>query len=139
MVGCCGRVGNFLLITWRRLMVDGETCQRCSETEKELEKAISVLKMTLEPFGIQVYLEKEEISLEEFKKDPLASNQILVNGIPIEKILGAKAGKSECCDVCAPYECRTIELSGEVYEVPSSEMIVKASMIAVRGLLGSCC
>lgn len=138
MVGCCGRRGNFLLITWRRLVVDGETCQRCSETEKELEKAISTLKMALEPLGIQVYLEKEEISHEEFRKNPLASNQILLNGIPLENILGAKTGKSECCDVCAPYECRTIELSGEVYEVPSSEMIVKAGMIAVCGLLGCC-
>lgn len=137
---CCGKSENFLKITWQRLIEEGKTCSRCESTEIEILKAVSILRNVLKPFGIQVLLEKREISPEEFKKDPLSSNQILINGLPIEYWLNAKVGQSPCCDVCAPYECRTIELNGKVFEVPSAELIVRAGIEAVKNsIVIGCC
>lgn len=100
-------------IKWKRLVKDGKTCDRCAETEIELEIAVSKLKEVLKPLGIQVLLLKEEISREEFEKDPLSSNVILINDRPLESYINANVGKSSCCDVCAPHECRTLEFDGK--------------------------
>ncbi|GBD38490.1 hypothetical protein HRbin37_00740 [bacterium HR37] len=67
------RKKKILKIKWQRLVPEGETCPRCGSTEKELDKAILILKKSLAPLGIEVELEKEELSLSEFKKDPLRS------------------------------------------------------------------
>lgn len=136
---CSGAKGKVLWIEWRRLVENGDTCQRCRETELELEKAVSKLREVLLPLGIKVILRKREISYEEFKKDPLISNQILINGRGIESYLNAKVGESPCCDLCTPYNCRTVEIDGKSYEVISSDLIVKAGLNAVGELLGHCC
>ena len=49
-------------IKWKRLTSKGETCPRCGSTEQEIEKAISTLKQSFAPLGIEVILEKEQIS-----------------------------------------------------------------------------
>lgn len=132
---------KILEIKWQRLIYKGETCPRCSETEKELEKAVSVLSQSLFPTGIEVVLKKEEISISDFKKDPLQSNRILINDIPIEDYLSGKVGQSPCCGVCGPSECRTIEINGKVYETITADRIIQAALIAVSKLLRekSCC
>jgi len=66
------------------------TCPRCSGTEAELQSAVAVLKRALEPLVIEVTLIKDALSLEEFKKDPLRSNQILINGRVLEEYIGGK-------------------------------------------------
>lgn len=139
-MNCCSDAREKVLwIEWRRLVENGDTCQRCRETELELEKAVSKLREVLLPLGIKVILRKREISYEEFKKDPLISNQILINGRGIESYLNAKVGESPCCDLCTPYNCRTVEIDGKSYEVISSDLIVKAGLNAVGELLGHCC
>lgn len=141
-LGCCSESENknFLKISWQRLVENNKTCSRCESTEIELLKAVSTLRRGLKPFGIQVVLEKKEIKFEEFESDPLSSNKIVINGRSLEEWLKAKAGKSQCCDLCAPNECRTVELNGRIYEVPSSELIVKAGIEAVKELLSKeCC
>lgn len=124
-----------LKIKWQRLVSDGKTCPRCGSTEKELKKAISTLKQSLAPLGIQVVLEKDELSVAEFKKDPLLSNQIWLNNRSLEDWIGGKVGQSQCCDVCGPSECRTIGIGGEVYEVISANLIVKAGLLVASQLL----
>jgi hypothetical protein len=46
-----------------------KTCTRCESTEKALEEAVFTLKKALSPMGIEVALEKYELSVDEFQKD----------------------------------------------------------------------
>ncbi|MCX8189588.1 MAG: DUF2703 domain-containing protein [Nitrososphaeria archaeon] len=131
--------GKSLKIRWRRLVLDGETCPRCSSTEEELEKAVSMLKQALSQLGIEVILEKEKLSVKEFENDPLESNRIWINDRPLEEYFGGNVGKSPCCNVCEPYECRTVKIGEQVYETIPSEIIVRAGFAAAIQLLNLGC
>jgi hypothetical protein len=121
-----------LVISWQRLVLEGNTCPRCGTTEEELDKAVSQLKEKLNPQGIEVVLKKEEITMDEFKQNPLMSNRITFNGQSLEDLLNAKAGHSKCCDVCGDEECRTIETGGTNYETIPAELIVEAGTKALK-------
>lgn len=120
-----------LVISWQRLVSDGSTCPRCGSTEEELDKAVSQLKEKLTPQGIEVILKKEEITIDEFKQNPLKSNQILFNDQSLEDLLNAKTGHSKCCDVCEDEECRTMEIEEKRYETIPAELIVEAGLKAI--------
>jgi len=122
---------NILVITWQRLISEGSTCPRCGSTEDELNKAILQLKEKLDLQGIEVIIEKIEMTIEEFKKNSIESNRILFNGRSLEDVIGAKTGHSKCCDVCGDEECRTVEIKEKTYETIPAKMIVKAGLKAV--------
>ena len=133
-----------LEIKWQRVVSDGQTCPRCGSTEEALEKAIATLRQSLTPLGIQIVLEKDELSVAEFEKDPLRSNQIWLNDRPLEDWIGGRVGQSPCCDVCGPSECRTVGVGTEVYEAIPADLIIKAGLLAASQLVGtetnaSCC
>jgi hypothetical protein len=135
---------KILRIKWHRLIFEGKTCPRCSSTEEELEKAIFILKQSLSPLGIEIVLEKEELSVSEFKKDPLQSNRIWINNRPIEDYIEGIVGQSPCCDVCGNHECRTVQIEDHTYETIPSEIIIKAGLAAASQLVSpkkgeSCC
>lgn len=113
----------------------GETCPRCGSTEGELEKAVSTLKKSLAPLGIKVILDKEEISIAKFKKNPLESNRIWMSDRLLEEWIGAKVGHSPCCDVCGPHDCRTVKVQGRSYETIPAQVIVKAGLVAASELV----
>ena len=113
-------------IEWQRLLIDNETCPRCGGTEQELEQAVK----ELDRLGIKAELEKKELSEAEFKAAPGGSNRILINGQTLEAWLQANTGRSRCCDACGDEECRTVEVSGKVYETIPAELIVRAAKIA---------
>ena len=113
----------------------GETCRRCGSTEQGLRKAVSALKKSLTPLGIEVILEKEELSATEFKKDPLQSNRIWINNRLIEDWIEGRVGHSPCCDVCSPHDCRTMEVEGQIYETIPAEIIIKAGLLAPSHLV----
>ncbi|MFN3740677.1 MAG: DUF2703 domain-containing protein, partial [Thermodesulfovibrionales bacterium] len=116
-----------LKLRWQRLVGDeNRTCPRCSGTEEELDKAYQKLKEALSPLGIDVILDKGELSANEFKANPLASNQIWIGDKTLEEWLSAKTGKSHCCDVCGDNECRTVEIGNQVYETIPVSLIIKA-------------
>ena len=121
-----------LFITWQRLISKGNTCPRCSSTEKELDKAIMQLKEKLNPLGFEVILEKRELTLEEFNKNPVQSNKILFNGRLLEDLIGVGTGQSQCCSVCGDKECRTVKTEKESYETIPTDMIVKAGIAAAQ-------
>lgn len=127
-----------LVLSWQRLLVDGTTCPRCSDTEKELEKAYALLRDALLPLGVAVVLEKHELAPEEFQRNPLVSNLLFINGRPLEEWLGARVGTSECCSVCGQEECRTLEVEGKVHEVIPCELIVRGALYALQGLFTGC-
>ena len=132
----CSECGNnaandkVLIISWQRLISDGNTCPRCGSTESELDKAVELLKNTLGSLGVKVRLQKIELTLEEFEKNPIKSNSIYFNGTVLEDLIEAKPGKSQCCDVCGDNECRTLESEGKSYEVIPANIIIKAGLIA---------
>lgn len=135
---------KILNIRWQRLISEGETCPRCGSTEEALEEAIYTLEKSLTPLGIEINLEKEELSVSVFKKDPLQSNRIWVNNRPLEDYIAGEVGQSPCCDVCGPSECRTIEIEGQVYESIPPNIIIQAGLVAAAQLIntkkkGSCC
>lgn len=126
---------NVLRIKWQRLISDGETCPRCGSTEEELEKAVSTLKKSLAPLRIEVVLEKEELSVAEFKKEPLQSNRIWINDRLLEDWIEGRSGHTPCCDLCGPHDCRTVEVEGHTYEVIPAELIIKAGLSAASQLV----
>lgn len=126
---------NLLRIKWKRLISDGETCPRCGSTEEELGKAVSTLRQSLSPLGIEVVFEKEELSVAEFKKDPLQSNRIWINDRLLEEWIGGGVGHTPCCDVCGPHDCRTVEVGDQVYETIPAEIIIKAGLSAAAQLV----
>ncbi len=125
-----------LSIRWQRLLSGGQTCPRCGSTEAEVDKAIGVLRQSLTPLGVNVVLEKAELSVEQFAKDTLQSNSIRINGRLLEDWIGGQTGQSECCDVCGPNDCRTMTVGSEVYEVIPAEVVVTAGLLAVAQMLG---
>jgi len=123
---------KILKIEWERLVSEGETCPRCGDTENELEKAVAQLQAILKSKGTVVILEKRGITLEQFQNNPLQSNRIIINGHLLEEYLKATTGKSPCCSVCGPNDCRTIVVNDkEIYEHIPAELIVKACLIAI--------
>lgn len=124
-----------LNIKWQRLVTKGETCPRCGSTEQELDKAIDKLKQALIPLGIDVNLEKEELNISEFKKEPLQSNRIWINDQPIENIIKGDVGQSPCCDACGLSDCRTVEIGGHTYETIPANLIIQASLIVANKIL----
>lgn len=133
-----------LKIEWQRLISSDKTCPRCGSTEEELDKAVSTLKRALAPLGIEVMLEKKELSVSEFKEAPLESNRIWINNRPLEDFVEGSVGQSPCCDVCGPSECRTVKIEGQIYEAIPSEMMIQAGLAAAAKLVNadnekSCC
>ena len=126
---------KILKIEWQRLLADGQTCPRCGDTGKEVEKASRSLEQSLSPLGIKVVLEKHELTPEAFKRDPSRSNRISLNGLPMEEWLGLKVGQSPCCDVCGDAECRTLESGGQVYETIPADLIIQAGLRAAAKLI----
>lgn len=125
-----------LTIKWQRLLDEHNlTCPRCGLTEVEVEKAFHSLKQALAPLGIEVVMEKTSLVFDEFIKDPLQSNQIWIEGKPLERWLGAEVGQSRCCDVCGDAECRTVEIEGHNYEAIPASLIIKAGLIAASRIL----
>lgn len=114
-------------ITWQRLVDEkGDTCDRCNKTYLNLESAIEKLKPLLDTIGMEVSFNKKALSMEEFKKNPLSSNIIIINGKKIEDILNLKIGQSSCCGPCGDSECRTvIDESGAKEEI-EERLIIKA-------------
>ncbi len=124
-----------LPILWKRLVDIGETCPRCSLTERNVRAAVDKLESAMQPLGIYPVLETRAIDDATFREAPAESNRIWIGGKPMEEWLGAQAGDSPCCEVCGDLPCRTMELHGQTYEAIPEDLIVKAAMIAASQLI----
>lgn len=114
------------IVEWKRLIVDGKTCPRCSATEFELEKA----KKELIKYGYEIIVYKKEITLEKFQKNTIESNEIIINGKKLEEWLNASVSQTPCCDVCGDKDCRTLEVDDSIFEIIPAEYIIKAVLLA---------
>jgi len=120
-----------LLIEWRHLDVDGETCDRCYDTGENLDAEVKRLNRALNPQGIEVkYIEKKlnETQVHE-------SNVILFNNVPIENILDIEISQNYCgsCSDLLGQDtyCRTIKYDGNEYEDVPAKAIRKAAYKAL--------
>ncbi|MBN2587370.1 MAG: DUF2703 domain-containing protein [Candidatus Fermentibacteraceae bacterium] len=126
-----------LRISWQRLVNErGDTCDRCGTTEEAVEEAAARLGTSMKPLGIDVVLEKRKLSSFEFTQDPLQSNRIWIDGIPLEEWLTVETGQSRCCSACGDEDCRTVTANGVTYEAIPAELIVRAGLMAAAGLPG---
>jgi Domain of unknown function (DUF2703) len=127
-----------LPITWQRLVSSGgETCDRCSGTYGEMQRAVGKLKEALRPLGIEPVLEVREMDEKSFKARPSESNRVWIAGKPVEEWLDAKVGSSRCCSVCGDSECRTVEVGTTAFEVIPEALFLKAALLASSQLLSA--
>jgi hypothetical protein len=87
--------------------------------------------------GFEPKIKGVELSVAEFKKDPLQSNQIWINNRSLEDLIGGKVGQSLCCDVCGSSECRTVGVGEKVYEAIPANLIIKAGLLVASQLIGT--
>ena len=125
-----------LPIVWKRLVSpEGQTCDRCAATQREVQQAVATLEESLRPLGIQPQLEITEIDEASFRTNPAESNRIWIAGKPMEEWLQGRVGSSRCCSVCGESECRTVEVGGTTFEAIPERLILKAALIASSELL----
>ena len=126
-----------LPILWQRLVREGKTCDRCSATQQEMQRAMEKLRQSLQPLGIEPRLEIREIDDKTFRADPSESNRVWIAGRPMEEWLGASVGRSPCCSVCGTSECRTVEVEGTTFETIPETLFLKAALVASSQLLSA--
>lgn len=134
-----------LPIIWQRLISpEGKTCDRCSATHQEIQRALGTLEEALRPLGIAPSLDVREIDEKAFRANPSESNRIWISGKPMEEWLGASVGSSRCCSVCGDSDCRTVVVGATTFETIPEQLFLRAALVAASQLLeptrdaGSC-
>jgi hypothetical protein len=122
-----------LIIEWRHYQKEGAICRRCSVTGANVRRVVEELQRELAPSGGRVVFAETALTGEQMPQ----SNLILINGIPLEKLLsGAKASETPCasCGCLTGKEeyCRSVELDGKTHEEIPEEMILMAVRQALR-------
>ena len=77
---------NRLVVEWRHLAVEGETCERCGSTGMNLRTVVAELTPVLGVRGIALELREELLSPAAIAR----SNDVLVGGTPIEELVGGR-------------------------------------------------
>jgi hypothetical protein len=112
-----------LTIEWRHLGIGGFTCNRCSDTGTNLGLAIARLRREGQLNDVDLQLEETLLSPEESDQ----SNTVLVNGIPVEEILGVRVAFTDCSscpDLTGESECcRSVSSAHQVFEAIPEETI----------------
>lgn len=116
-----------LIIEWKHLEVEGETCERCYDTGENLNQEVKRLNRALQARDITVEL--IETKLDDTKIHE--SNTILFNGVPIEKIIDIKIENNYCesCSALLGSEtyCRAVIFEGNEYEDVPAKAIRQAA------------
>lgn len=123
-----------LVVEWRHLAVEGETCERCGSTGANLRAVVAELAPVLGVRGIVLELREELLSPEDIAR----SNEVLVGGTPVEELVGGRAATTECpsCStlVGAPCACRTIRVGDDEFEELPESLIAAAILNAADRL-----
>ncbi len=137
-----GDANMVLTVNWQRMVSDeGQTCDRCGDTQEELSKAIETLQESLRPLGIEIALVEEALTIEECAADIVQSNRIVIGDRTLEEWLGGEVGQSLCVSCCSvigeEVECRTVSVDGSTYEVVPAELIVRAGLLAASHMMSA--
>lgn len=117
-----------ITIHWRHLDVDGNTCDRCSDSGSEIRKAIDELNRDCAKSEIRFALREETLTAAQLAD----SNAVLIDGIQLEQLLNAESSNN-CCESCGDLvgnkdaQCRTIERNGNSHEVVTAAFIREAA------------
>jgi hypothetical protein len=84
-----------LIIEWRHLDVEGETCDRCYDTGENLANEVKRLNRVLQSKGIEVEWIETKLNDSQIPQ----SNTLFFNGVPIEDILQIEVSEN-FCDSC---------------------------------------
>jgi len=119
-----------LVVEWRHLAVEGETCERCSGTGANVRAAVAAMGSVLALRGIALELRETELPPGEIAH----SNEVLIDGVPIETLLRGEVAASACPScadlVGAPCNCRTVKVGEEEFEELPESLIAAAIMTA---------
>lgn len=118
-----------LLIEWKHFDKNGSTCTRCSQTGNNLEAVVKQLK---EEFAEKdINFQFQETKLPESRMSE--SNQILIDGVLLEKLVPNIQVGENYCDSCSDLiadpsgcNCRTMKQDEEIYEVIPVDLIKQA-------------
>lgn len=123
-----------LMIKWKHLVVEGETCDRCADTGAHLKDEIKSLNQTLAEKDIEIFLEEMTLEGDAIEE----SNEIWIDGVPIESILNLKVAQNYCrsCSDLLNTEtyCRTVLYEGREYEEIPPQALHRA-VYQVLGIL----
>lgn len=109
-----------VMIEWRHLDVEGDTCERCYETGETLKAEVTRLNQALKSYDVRVEWFETNLDAADIEQ----SNMILIGGRPIETIIDLKVEEnfcSSCTDLVGRTSyCRSIVYNGKAYDdVPS--------------------
>lgn len=115
-------------IEWRHYDKAGATCDRCDDTGANLKQVIAEYAAQ----GVVIELQETLLNGERISE----SNLVLINGVPLEKLLTATTGESDCpscsCLTGSETSCRTVQWGGKVYEELTPELIRKGIEAVLR-------
>jgi len=121
-----------LIIEWKHLDVEGETCDRCYDTGENLDNEVKRLNRAFEPQGIHIEIKDTLLD----KNQVSQSNSLLFDGIPIEELLDIEIADNYCAScsdlIGEATSCRTVKYEDQEYE----DIPAKAIRRAVHKALG---
>lgn len=129
--GCRGSAGNSEMEK-RRVVIDFlyldlSVCEWCKGTEKNLEEAIAGISNVLDLAGIEIELNKINVTSEELaiKHKFVSSPTIRVNGRDIQ--MEVKESRCDSCgDLCGDeVDCRVWVYKGKEYSVPPKALLME--------------
>lgn len=115
------------------LYLDLSVCERCQDTERNLDEAIHDASAVLKAAGYDIAVNKVHIDTKELaiKYELSSSPTIRINGEDIA--LAVKESPcEECGDLCGEdVDCRVWQYEGEEYTSPPKAMIINAILNAI--------
>lgn len=120
-----------LEIEWKHFAVGDATCERCGKTGDTVRSVVDELRKDFGPAGIKINLTETILD----KTRIAESNEILMNGVPLEDLLAASVVSTDCpsCGTLAGEStcCRAVEIDDVQYEDIPAELIRKAAYQAL--------
>ena len=114
-----------IIIEWKHLNIAGKTCSRCYDTGKSVKETIKEIISEYQSKNIEIKFIETLLNADNLAE----SNLILINDMPLEKILSASQIETDCSACCSmigkQVKCRAIEYDGKIYEHLTSEIIRK--------------
>jgi len=137
-------MGRNLVIEWKHIGNDvTSTCERCSLTGGAISDVLEELEPYFQEKGIAIEFRETVLPDTEIE----VSNQVLLNGRPLEDYLaGSEVVQIPCCScACITGEdsavCRAIEYEGSLYEAITPDLLkqVIVSVVESGGTCGCGC